>query len=165
MPSPYWIINARLECGYEWEQGAIRATRTELCDLLIENGKIGRIVPSREILEDGLPRVDARGLLILPSMAEKHIHLDKGRTARGALSPHGRTVAGCRARICHRRPDPARRGRQPAVASSRRRGQPDGGRGVLLGGGGREEGHAASGAVPGDSCVGGVVITHGRDVY
>ncbi|WNC16443.1 amidohydrolase [Brevibacillus brevis] len=77
MPSPYWIINARLECGYEWEQGAIRATRTELCDLLIENGKIGRIVPSREILEDGLPRVDARGLLILPSMAEKHIHLDK----------------------------------------------------------------------------------------
>ncbi|QRG69172.1 amidohydrolase [Brevibacillus choshinensis] len=77
MPSPYWIINARLECGYEWEQGLIRATKTELCDLLIENGKISRIVSSREILEDGLPKKDARGLLILPSMAEKHIHLEK----------------------------------------------------------------------------------------
>jgi len=77
MPSPYWIINARLECGYERERGAIRATKTELCDLLIENGKISRIVSSSEILEDGLPKKDARGLLILPSMAEKHIHLEK----------------------------------------------------------------------------------------
>ncbi|MDF2680369.1 MAG: hypothetical protein K0R47_1559 [Brevibacillus sp.] len=77
MPSPYWIINARLECGYEWEHGTICATKTELCDLLIENGKISRIVPSSEILEDGLPKKDARGLLILPSMAEKHIHLEK----------------------------------------------------------------------------------------
>lgn len=77
MTSPYWIINARLESGYEWEQGIIRSTRTELCDLLIENGKISRIVSSKEILEDGLPKKDARGLLILPAMAEKHIHLEK----------------------------------------------------------------------------------------
>ncbi|WP_064201195.1 amidohydrolase [Brevibacillus brevis] len=75
--SPYWIVNARLEIGYEWEEGVISGTRTELCDLLIENGKITRIVPSSEILEDGLPKKDAKGLLILPSMAEKHIHLEK----------------------------------------------------------------------------------------
>lgn len=75
--SPYWIINARLECGYEWEQGVVTGTRTELCDLLIENGKITRIVPSSEILEDGVPKKDAKGLLILPAMAEKHIHLEK----------------------------------------------------------------------------------------
>lgn len=75
--SPYWIVNARLESGYEWEEGVISGTRTELCDLLIENGKITRIVPSSEILEDGLPKKDAKGLLILPSMAEKHIHLEK----------------------------------------------------------------------------------------
>lgn len=77
MPSPYWIVNARLECGYERARGVICATKTELCDLLIENGKISRIVPSSEILEDGLPKKDACGLLILPSMAEKHIHLEK----------------------------------------------------------------------------------------
>ncbi|EJL32649.1 amidohydrolase [Brevibacillus sp. BC25] len=75
--SPYWIVNARLEVGYEWEEGVISGTRTELCDLLIEYGKITRIVPSSEILEDGLPKKDAKGLLILPSMAEKHIHLEK----------------------------------------------------------------------------------------
>lgn len=75
--SPYWIVNARLESGYEWEEGVISGTRTELCDLLIENGKITRIVPSSEILEDGLPKKDAKGFLILPSMAEKHIHLEK----------------------------------------------------------------------------------------
>ncbi|WP_429842946.1 amidohydrolase [Brevibacillus sp. FIR094] len=75
--SPYWIVNARLEIGYEWEEGVISGTRTELCDLLIEYGKITRIVPSSEILEDGLPKKDAKGLLILPSMAEKHIHLEK----------------------------------------------------------------------------------------
>ncbi|MFS0555097.1 amidohydrolase [Brevibacillus sp. 179-C9.3 HS] len=75
--SPYWIVNARLESGYEWEEGVVSGTRTELCDLLIENGKITRIVPSSEILEDGLPKKDAKGLLILPSMAEKHIHLEK----------------------------------------------------------------------------------------
>ncbi|TQR38946.1 amidohydrolase [Brevibacillus brevis] len=75
--SPYWIVNARLEIGYEWEEGVISGTRTELCDLLIENGKITSIVPSSEILEDGLPKKDAKGLLILPSMAEKHIHLEK----------------------------------------------------------------------------------------
>lgn len=75
--SPYWIVNARLEIGYEWEEGVISGTRTELCDLLIENGKITRIVPSSEILEDGLPKKDAKGLLVLPSMAEKHIHLEK----------------------------------------------------------------------------------------
>ena len=75
--SPYWIINARLESGYVWDQGAIRETQTELCDLLIENGKITRIEPSSEILEDGIPKKDTKGLLILPSMAEKHIHLEK----------------------------------------------------------------------------------------
>ncbi|MFA4133981.1 MULTISPECIES: amidohydrolase [unclassified Brevibacillus] len=75
--SPYWIVNARLEIGYDWEEGVISGTRTELCDLLIEHGKITRIVPSSEILEDGLPKKDAKGLLILPSMAEKHIHLEK----------------------------------------------------------------------------------------
>lgn len=75
--SPYWIINARLESGYVWDEDVITETRTELCDLLIENGKITRIVPSSEILEDGIPKQDAKGLLILPSMAEKHIHLEK----------------------------------------------------------------------------------------
>jgi cytosine/adenosine deaminase-related metal-dependent hydrolase len=75
--SPYWIVNARLEIGYERDGGVIVGTRTELCDLLIESGKIMRIVPSSEILEDGLPKKNAKGMLILPSMAEKHIHLDK----------------------------------------------------------------------------------------
>lgn len=77
MTAAYWLTNVTLESGYRYENGAIAGTETELCHLLIEDGKIARITSAGETLEDGLPTQDAKGLLLLPSFRDMHIHIDK----------------------------------------------------------------------------------------
>ncbi|TMV49916.1 amidohydrolase family protein [Paenibacillus mesophilus] len=76
--SVYWLTNARLESGYCREEGDIVGTETELCHVLVDNGRIAAIVPaSGGEPADGLPRLDAAGLLMLPAFKEMHIHIDK----------------------------------------------------------------------------------------
>jgi len=77
MSSTFWLTNARLESGFETEQGIVTGTRTDLFHLLIQDGTIARIIPSSEVIDDGLPQKDAKQMLILPSFIEKHCHLDK----------------------------------------------------------------------------------------
>ncbi|KOR89119.1 amidohydrolase [Paenibacillus solani] len=77
MNSAYWLTNARLESGYEVQDGVITGTKTEIRHLFIEDGKIARIVDSNTIITDEWPQQDAKGLLLLPSFIEKHCHLDK----------------------------------------------------------------------------------------
>ncbi|GAB6991175.1 amidohydrolase [Paenibacillus pini] len=77
MSSAFWITNARLESGYHTENGMITGTKTECSHLLIEEGKITKITSSSETITDTLPQKDAKQLLILPSLIEKHCHLDK----------------------------------------------------------------------------------------
>lgn len=77
MKSSYWLTNARLESGYEFQDGVITGTKTEICHLFIENGKIGKIVSSDTIIPEPSTQQDVRGLLLLPSFVEKHCHLDK----------------------------------------------------------------------------------------
>ncbi|KOP68598.1 deaminase [Bacillus sp. FJAT-18019] len=77
MNSAYWLTNARLESGYEVQDGVITGTKTEICHLFIENGKIARIVDSNTVITDEWPQQDVKGLLLLPSFIEKHCHLDK----------------------------------------------------------------------------------------
>jgi len=36
----YWLTNVMLESGYTYEEGRISQTETELCSLLIEDGRI-----------------------------------------------------------------------------------------------------------------------------
>ena len=36
----YWLTNVTLESGYTYEEGRISKTETELCSLLIEEGRI-----------------------------------------------------------------------------------------------------------------------------
>lgn len=79
MEAMYWLTNVQLESGYEVEEGEIAATRTERSHLLIEQGKIARIVFASTMLEDSLPKHDGRDLLVLPSFTEGHFHLDKSR--------------------------------------------------------------------------------------
>ncbi|WP_035351646.1 amidohydrolase [Fictibacillus gelatini] len=75
--SAYWITNARLETGYQYENGAAAATRAANFHLLIENGTIMSIVPAKDPLQSDFPKKDAKNLLVLPSFIEKHCHLDK----------------------------------------------------------------------------------------
>lgn len=77
MNSTYWLTNARLESGYEVQDGVITGTKTETKHLLIEDGKIARIVDSNTSIADEWPQQDVKGLLLLPSFIEKHCHLDK----------------------------------------------------------------------------------------
>ncbi|CRK81870.1 amidohydrolase [Neobacillus massiliamazoniensis] len=77
MNKTYWLKNARLEVGFVKENERVAGTETELFHLLIEDGKIAKIVKESEPLSNDFPVEDAKGLLLLPSFIEKHVHLDK----------------------------------------------------------------------------------------
>jgi cytosine/adenosine deaminase-related metal-dependent hydrolase len=78
MNSDYWLKNAYIETGYKKENARVVGTMTEMCHLLIEDGKISKIIKPSEQFELGfLPVIDAKGMLLLPSFIEKHVHLDK----------------------------------------------------------------------------------------
>lgn len=73
----YWLKNVRLETGYIKENGIVTGTETEIKHLVIEDGKISRIVDANEPIPGDVKVKDAMGLLLLPSFVEKHVHLDK----------------------------------------------------------------------------------------
>ncbi|PBB04843.1 amidohydrolase [Salimicrobium humidisoli] len=77
MSSTFWITNARLETGYQFNNGIVSGTKTECFHLLIKDQKIAKLVSSTETITDDLPKKDANQLLVLPSFIEKHCHLDK----------------------------------------------------------------------------------------
>lgn len=68
------ISNVRLETGFEYEDNEVIATKTDLFSIEIENGKFKSISPNKISEKNYL---DARGLLMLPSFKDMHIHLDK----------------------------------------------------------------------------------------
>ncbi|KMQ65424.1 deaminase [Chryseobacterium angstadtii] len=65
--------NVRLETGFEYEEGEVIATKTDLFYVETENGKIKTISPN----QPNAKAVDARGMLMLPAFKDMHIHLDK----------------------------------------------------------------------------------------
>ncbi|MCG7752022.1 amidohydrolase [Flavihumibacter cheonanensis] len=71
--SSFVLKNVRLETGYILEQGAVTGTSTDLFSVEIEQGKIKRITKNQV----GSKSLDAKGLLMLPSFKDMHIHLDK----------------------------------------------------------------------------------------
>ncbi|MCM3749373.1 amidohydrolase family protein [Paenibacillus pasadenensis] len=76
MSSAYWLTNVRLESGYRRDNGRIAGTETEICHIRVEDGKITEIT-SDAPQQGELPIVEAKGLLMLPSFKEMHIHIDK----------------------------------------------------------------------------------------
>lgn len=74
-----WLQNVRVETGYEYEGETIVGTKTELVDLLIQEGLIKQILPSNSVIREDAEYYDAKGLLALPGFIEKHSHLDKSR--------------------------------------------------------------------------------------
>ncbi|MBI0577430.1 amidohydrolase family protein [Neobacillus cucumis] len=71
----YWLKNVRLEKGFIFEEGRIAGTETEICHLKIEDGKIAEISYSAPLPEEN--QVNANENLLLPSLRDMHIHIDK----------------------------------------------------------------------------------------
>lgn len=71
------IKNARLETNYNTSSGRVISTATDYFDILVETGKIMQI--AKEIIpsEKDTEIIDANGALMLPSLREMHIHIDK----------------------------------------------------------------------------------------
>lgn len=69
------IKNARLDAGYETDSLGVVHTLTEKKDILIEEGKITQINDSIEA--NDVEMLNADGKLLLPSLREMHIHIDK----------------------------------------------------------------------------------------
>jgi len=67
------LKNVRLETGFEYEEGEVISTKTDLFIVETENGKITKIAPNNPKAK----AVDAKGFLMLPAFKDMHIHLDK----------------------------------------------------------------------------------------
>ncbi|MDR2281556.1 MAG: amidohydrolase family protein [Sphingobacterium sp.] len=68
------LKNVRLETGFEYDGETIVATRTSLFSIEMENGKFTKISSEQQDMADA---IDAKGMLLLPSFKDMHIHLDK----------------------------------------------------------------------------------------
>ena len=75
--SSYMLLNVRLESGYMYENGEVVATESVLRNLQIEKGKITKILDTKTPYKKGIDCYDAKGMLLLPSFRDMHIHLDK----------------------------------------------------------------------------------------
>jgi cytosine/adenosine deaminase-related metal-dependent hydrolase len=73
--STRWITNVRLEKGFIYENGRVAGTITEICHLKITNGKITEI--TQTVPDTSEKQFDAKGQLLLPSLRDMHIHIDK----------------------------------------------------------------------------------------
>lgn len=67
------LKNVRLETGFEYENDEIVGTKTALFTIDIADGKIKKISTN----QTDANAIDAKGLLMLPSFKDMHIHLDK----------------------------------------------------------------------------------------
>ena len=67
------LKNVRLETGFEYNEGEVVGTKTELFSIEIKKSKITKI--STE--QNHKNAIDAKGMLMLPSFKDMHIHLDK----------------------------------------------------------------------------------------
>ena len=72
-PNDYVFKNVLLETGFDYKDGEVNGTKTELFCVEISAGKIKAISMNKPSLK----AIDAKGLLMLPAFRDMHIHLDK----------------------------------------------------------------------------------------
>ncbi|WP_264740371.1 amidohydrolase family protein [Cytobacillus firmus] len=70
-----WITNVRLETGFIYDDEQITGTGTEVCHLKIDDGKIAEITQLAPGSNEN--QFDAKQKLVLPSLRDMHIHIDK----------------------------------------------------------------------------------------
>ncbi|MBV7505511.1 amidohydrolase family protein [Bacillus sp. sid0103] len=71
----FWLTNVRLEKGFKYEHDRIAGTETEICHLKMEDGKITEI--TQVLPNSDVKQMDANQQLLLPSLRDMHIHIDK----------------------------------------------------------------------------------------
>lgn len=71
-----WLKNVRLETGFEEIENRGIVTKTELKCIRLDNGTIAEI--TNQLPEDTENVLDAKNYLLLPSLRDNHMHLDKG---------------------------------------------------------------------------------------
>lgn len=71
----FWLTNVRLEKGFIYDGDRIAGTETEIVHLKIAEGKISEITPF--LPNTAEKQVDAKERLLLPSLRDMHIHIDK----------------------------------------------------------------------------------------
>jgi cytosine/adenosine deaminase-related metal-dependent hydrolase len=71
----FWLKNVRLEKGFVYENDRVVRTETEICHLKIEDGKITEISYAAPSSDE--KQIDANQQLLLPSLRDMHIHIDK----------------------------------------------------------------------------------------
>lgn len=69
----YSLKNVRLETGFEFEEGEVTGTTTDLFLVQINDGMISAVLPN----DPKANAIDAKGMLMLPAFRDMHIHLDK----------------------------------------------------------------------------------------
>ncbi|ASK30211.1 deaminase [Chryseobacterium sp. T16E-39] len=67
------LKNVRLETGFQYEEGEVVSTKTDLFCIEIENGKVTKVSSN----QPNAKAIDAKGFLMLPAFKDMHIHLDK----------------------------------------------------------------------------------------
>lgn len=86
MTDHYLLTNVRLETGFIEINGHIQGTQCDLFTVEIQDGRMVAISGQNEV-QSALPQRDAGGMLMLPTLRDMHIHLDKtfyGRAWRAA---------------------------------------------------------------------------------
>jgi len=69
----YTLKNVLLEIGFEYDDNEVMTTKTGLFSIEITDGKIRKVSPNQL----NAKAIDAKGMLMLPSFRDMHIHLDK----------------------------------------------------------------------------------------
>ncbi|MEJ2623400.1 MAG: cytosine deaminase [Pseudolabrys sp.] len=88
----YWLVNARIPaCLLATTTGlpAADAEGVVRVDLLVEDGKLARIVPVNSAATDDTPSLDLNGRQVWPTLVDIHTHLDKGHTVERNPNPDG----------------------------------------------------------------------------
>lgn len=77
MSDVFWLTNVKLEESYVYENEKVTGTNTGIYHVLIDNGKVAKILPESETIVSDERKVDAGKLLMLPGLRDMHIHIDK----------------------------------------------------------------------------------------
>jgi cytosine/creatinine deaminase len=102
MPTPFadiawpsggrtWLANARVPACFLPTTPAMAADAEGVvhADLLIDEGRLARIVPATETAAAAEPRLDLGGRQLWPTLIDIHTHLDKGHTVERAPNADG----------------------------------------------------------------------------
>ena len=74
----YWIDNVRIENSYTYDNDWVNGSKTDLVAVHVVVDKIAAIISQDEFVKENIQvTYSGDGWLMLPSLTDKHVHLDK----------------------------------------------------------------------------------------